>query len=96
MALNLPVGPFCVPPGRFLRLEVLLVPANGATPVAIINALNREVAQALTDPELRKKFLNDNSTPAPPRSPDELRKIFLADMEKWDSVVKKANIKLEE
>jgi hypothetical protein len=33
VALNLPVGPFCVPPGRFLRLEVLLVPANGATPV---------------------------------------------------------------
>jgi tripartite-type tricarboxylate transporter receptor subunit TctC len=68
----------------------------GATPIAIINALNKEVAQALTDPDLRKKFLNDNSTPAPPRSPDELRKIFLADMEKWDGVVKRANIKLEE
>lgn len=69
---------------------------HGATPVATINALNKEVAQALTDPELRKKFLNDNSTPATPRSPDELRKIFLGEMEKWDSVVKRANIKLEE
>ena len=64
--------------------------------VATINALNREVAQLLTDPEVRRKFLNDNSTPASPRSPDELRKIFLGEMEKWDSVVKRANIKLEE
>lgn len=69
---------------------------NGATPAAILNAMNREVAQALTDPELRKKMTADASIPAEPRTPDELRKILIAEIERWETVVKKANIKLEE
>ncbi len=67
-----------------------------ATPPVILTALNREVVQALTDPELRKKMAADSSVPGEPRTPDELRKILIADMERWDAVVKKANIKLEE
>ena len=69
---------------------------NGATPAAILNAMNREVAQALTDPELRKKMAADSSTPAEPRTPDELRKILIAEIDRWETVVRKANIKLEE
>jgi len=67
----------------------------GATPPVLVNALNRTVVQALTDPDLRKKFENDNSTPAPPRSPDELRKILTSEIDRWDAVVKRANIKLD-
>lgn len=66
----------------------------GATPPTLVNALNRAVAQALADPELRKKFENDNSTPAPPRSPDELRKILASEIDRWSAVVKRANITL--
>ena len=69
---------------------------NGATPAVVINALNKEVLVALTDPELRKAFAKDNSTPAQPRTPDELRKILAADIDRWDAVVKRANIKLED
>ena len=70
--------------------------AAGATPAVILAALNREVAQALIDPELRKKMAADSSIPAEPRSPDELRKILAAEIERWDALVRKANIKLEE
>ncbi len=68
---------------------------NGATPLTIVNALNREVAQALADPELRKAFAKDNSTPAPPRTVDELKKILASEIDRWDGVVKSANIKLD-
>ena len=70
--------------------------ANGATPAPILQALNREVIAALADPELRKAFAKDNSTPAPPRTVDELRKILVSEMDRWEAVVKRANIKLEE
>jgi tripartite-type tricarboxylate transporter receptor subunit TctC len=70
--------------------------APGRTPAVILNALNREVSQALNDPDLRKKMLADASTPAPPRLPAELRKILNSEIERWEAVVKKANIKLEE
>jgi len=69
---------------------------NGATPLAIVNALNGEVAQSLADPELRKAFAKDNSTPAPPRSVEELKKILVAEIDRWETVVKRANIKLEQ
>jgi tripartite-type tricarboxylate transporter receptor subunit TctC len=68
---------------------------NGATPLNIVNALNGEVAQSLADPELRKAFAKDNSKPAPPRSVDELKKILLDEIGRWEGVVKSANIKLE-
>ena len=72
----------------------LYVPAR--TPVAIINGLNRAVAQALNDPELRKKMLADASTPATPRPAEDLKKILSSEIDRWEAVVKKANIKLEE
>lgn len=72
----------------------LYVPAK--TPVNIINALNRGVAQALTDPDLRKRMIADASTPASPRPADELRKVLVSEIDRWEAVVKRANIKLED
>ena len=66
------------------------------TPDAIVNGLNREVIQALTDPDLRKKILADASNPALPRKPAELKKKLRDEIDRWESVVKKANIKMEE
>jgi len=69
---------------------------NGATPINIVQALNKEVIGALADPELRKAFAKDNSTPAPPRSVDELKRILVSEIDRWEGVVKSANIKLEQ
>jgi tripartite-type tricarboxylate transporter receptor subunit TctC len=66
------------------------------TPDAIVNALNKEVIQALTDPDLRKRIMADASNPAPPRPPGELKKRLRDEIDRWEAVVKKANIKLEE
>ena len=66
------------------------------TPAAIIASLNKEVIDLLSAPELRAKFAADFSTAAPPRSPEELRRILLSEIDRWDGVVKKAGIKLEE
>ena len=65
------------------------------TPAAVVNGLNREVIQALKDPHLRKQMLADSSNPAPPRTPAELKKMLVAEIERWESVVKKANISLD-
>ena len=72
----------------------LYAPIRTAT--SIIAGLNREVIDLLSAPELKAKFAADFATAAPPRSPEELRKILLSDIERWDGVVKKAGIKLEE
>ncbi len=66
------------------------------TPAAIVNALNKEVQQALSDDDLRKKMIADASSPAPARSPAEWQKVLVSDIDRWEAVVKKANIKLEE
>ena len=66
------------------------------TPSAIVNALNKEVQQALSDEDLRKKMIADASSPAPNRSPADWNKVLASDIDRWDAVVKKANIKLEE
>ena len=72
----------------------LYVPAR--TPGGIVAVLNQELIQSLGDQELRRKMVADASTPAPPRSPDELRKILVADVERWESLVKRAGITLED
>jgi tripartite-type tricarboxylate transporter receptor subunit TctC len=70
--------------------------APSKTPSAIITALNREVQHVLADEEFRKKLIADASMPGPARSPQEWQKQFVAEVNRWDAVVKKANIKLEE
>jgi tripartite-type tricarboxylate transporter receptor subunit TctC len=70
--------------------------APSKTPSAVITALNREVQHVLADEEFRKKLIADASMPGPARSPQEWQKQFVAEVNRWDAVVKKANIKLEE
>jgi len=66
------------------------------TPAAIVNALNKEVQQALSDEALRKRMIADASSPGPARSPADWQKVFASEIDRWESVVKKANIKLED
>jgi tripartite-type tricarboxylate transporter receptor subunit TctC len=69
---------------------------NGATPAVIVNALNREVIASLNDPELKKKFAQEGSSPAPAYTPDQLKKILVDEIDRWEAVVKSANIKLDD
>jgi tripartite-type tricarboxylate transporter receptor subunit TctC len=70
--------------------------APGKTPPAIVNALNREVQRVLANEDLRKKLIAAASMPGPARSPAQWQKQFVSEIGRWESVIKKANIKLEE
>lgn len=66
------------------------------TPAPVMTALNKEIATAAAHPEVVKKLAAGGGIAPPNPSPADLRKNFLAEYERWDAVVKKANIKLEE
>jgi len=83
-----------IPGYEMSNAYMLYAPAK--TPSAIINALNREVQHALADEDFRKKLIADASMPGPSRTPQEWQKQFVAEVNRWEAVVKKANIKLEQ
>ncbi len=66
------------------------------TPAAVLNTLNREIAQAAASPDVVKKLAAGLGVAPPFSSIAEKRKAFLAEYARWSEVVKKANIKLEE
>jgi len=66
------------------------------TSAAVMTALNKEIAAAAANPEVVRKLAAGGGIAPPNPSPADLRKNFLAEYERWDAVVKKANIKLEE
>ena len=73
---------------------MLYAPAQ--TPANIVAALNREGIEALRSPDLMQKLSADGSVVAPPYPPEELKKLFLAEYARWEGVVKRTGIKLEE
>ena len=81
-----------VPGFEFISWNALHVPAG--TPGPVIAAVNREVARALADPEVRKRMfaLGLEVTPS---TPGELGALVRADIEKWSKVIKEVGIKLD-
>lgn len=57
--------------GAFNVWQGLVAPAK--TPSAIVAALNAALREALADPELRRRWLNDGITPFPDTAPSRMR-----------------------
>ena len=72
---------------------ILYVPAQ--TPANIVAALNREIAQVVSAPDLKEKFAADGAIAPPPYTPEQLRKNFVADYARWEGVIKRTGIKPE-
>jgi tripartite-type tricarboxylate transporter receptor subunit TctC len=70
------------------------VGAPGTTPVEIIEALNKEINAALADPKLKARLVDFGGTTLP-GSPADLRTFIAAETQKWDKVIRTANIKPE-
>lgn len=68
----------------------LLAPAG--TPREIVVKLHAAVAQALQDPAIRKRFINDGADPTPSNTPEEFGTFIHAEIAKWAQVVKAAGI----
>ena len=69
----------------------LLAPAG--TPPAIIARLHAATVQALQDPEVRKRFVDEGGEAAPSRTPEEFGAMIRSEIRKWDKVVKEAGLK---
>jgi tripartite-type tricarboxylate transporter receptor subunit TctC len=65
-----------------------------ATPAAIVERLHREVTAVQNLPEVQKQFDADGATVLRMRPP-EFREYMLADMNKWERVVKEGGIKAQ-
>ena len=65
-----------------------------ATPAAIVERLHREVTAVQNLPEVQKQFDADGATVLRMRPP-EFREYMVADMNKWERVVKEGGIKAQ-
>jgi tripartite-type tricarboxylate transporter receptor subunit TctC len=70
------------------------VGAPKATPVGIIDRLNREINAALEDPKLKTRLLELGGTVLP-GSPADFGRLVAEEIEKWGKVIRAANIKAE-
>jgi Tripartite tricarboxylate transporter family receptor len=73
---------------------VLGVGVPKATPVEIIDKLNREINAALADPKLKERLAVLGGTPLA-GSPADFAKLIAEETEKWGKVIKFAGIKPE-
>lgn len=71
--------------------------APKGTPAPIVAALNTALRKAIDDPAARARFLQLGAE-APPeaqRSPDALRAVHAADVQKWGDVIRAANVRIQ-
>jgi tripartite-type tricarboxylate transporter receptor subunit TctC len=68
--------------------------APKGTPVGIINKLNHEINAALADPAVQARLVELGSEPLPTTSA-EFGAFIVAETEKWNKVIRAANIKAE-
>jgi tripartite-type tricarboxylate transporter receptor subunit TctC len=68
--------------------------APGGTPALIVEKLNAELARAAKAADVVARLAPDGAAPIG-SSPEALREFVIADIERWKTVVKSANIKLE-
>jgi len=68
----------------------LLAPSK--TPAAIINKLNKAVADAIADPAVKDKLIKSGAIPAP-NSPAEMNAFLKSESERWGKIVKEKGLK---
>jgi len=69
--------------------------APAGVPAPILNALNREVSQIMSSPEVRSRVTADGAEVAPPASPPEFAKRFAQEIDMWEKFIKTSDIKLD-
>jgi tripartite-type tricarboxylate transporter receptor subunit TctC len=70
------------------------VVAPPKTPAAIVSKINADIAEAVRQPEIRKR-LDDLSAEPVGGTPQETAAFMRAEVERWHKVIKAANVKLE-
>jgi tripartite-type tricarboxylate transporter receptor subunit TctC len=70
------------------------VAAPPKTPAAIVQKVNADIAEAVRDPEVRKRFADLSANPVG-GTLAETDAFWRAEVERWNNVIKAANVKLE-
>jgi tripartite-type tricarboxylate transporter receptor subunit TctC len=70
------------------------VGAPAGTPSEVIERLNREIGAGLADPKIKAQLAEIGTTPMPLTAADYGR-FLAAETDKWGTVVRAANIKLQ-
>jgi tripartite-type tricarboxylate transporter receptor subunit TctC len=84
-------------PGLYVSVWNALFAPKG-TPADIVRKLNAAAREALADPAFQKKVVFDMGLDMPAkdqRSPEALRAMLGADVDKWWPVIKAANLKAQ-
>ena len=65
-----------------------------ATPAPIVSRINGAVAKAMGNPEIEKRFAEIGADLPPPdqRSPETLRQLVNAEIDKWVPLIKEAGV----
>lgn len=87
---NLPPIANFVPGYEAFAWQGLMAPKD--TPPAIVNKLNTELKAALADPKIQKRLADLGGIPMP-LTPADFGKLIVNETQKWDKVIKFANIK---
>jgi len=64
------------------------------TPRAVLLALNKEVGEFFNAPEMKAKIAADGSEAVAPNTPEAFRKVFVAEVEQWEKLIKRTGIGL--
>ena len=67
----------------------LLAPAG--TPKPIVNRIYKALAEAVKDPTVKERFVEQGAEPVSP-GPEELEKFIVSETVKWRDIINKANI----
>jgi tripartite-type tricarboxylate transporter receptor subunit TctC len=70
------------------------IQAPAGTPKEVVQKLNQEIAKALVDPEIVKRF-REQGVEVVGSSPTKFATLVEAEIQKWGSVVRDANVRLE-
>ena len=79
-----------IPGFEVQTLYAILAPSG--TPAEVTNRLNSAISNVVRSPDVRRRIEADGSR-ALTSSPEQLRKVIAAEIEKWKAVIKRAGIK---
>ena len=68
--------------------------APKGTPKAVVDRLNKDIAKASADPNVRARFIELGAEPQA-SSPEELQRYINSEIKKWTEIIKKGGITLE-
>lgn len=79
-------------PGYELRSWYGMLVPNG-TPAPLVSFINREIGAVMGAPDVKGRLAADGAEAAASNTPEQFRKLILAEISRWDGFIKKLGLK---